>query len=149
MWEIEEICFLIAERKSQNSKYHQTFKKLRFWLSVAKRLNRHFNTSYTSNQCKGKLQQLIKEYNLMRLYCTGNGSQSTLLSWLFFEEFRTLFWLRPSDRNNYECELNMSHNHQQRQPYFSELISQPPSPSPFSNEGKSKSKCHGLIYIVV
>ncbi|RIB07974.1 hypothetical protein C2G38_2212885 [Gigaspora rosea] len=104
MWEIEEIRFLIAERKSRNIEYHQMLKKNQFWLSVAECLNRRFNTFYTSNQCKGKFQQLVKEYNLMRLYRAGNEDQSTLLGQLFFKEFHSLFWLRPR-KNDYKHEL--------------------------------------------
>ncbi|CAG8733321.1 6229_t:CDS:2, partial [Gigaspora rosea] len=66
----------------------------------------------------------------MRLYRAGNGGQSTLLGRLFFEKFYSLFWLRPSDRNDYEHELNISRNHHQRQPYFSESHSQPPLQPP-------------------
>ncbi|CAG8565288.1 14962_t:CDS:2, partial [Dentiscutata heterogama] len=127
MWEIDEIRFLVAERKCRNSEYHQTFKKLRFWLSISECLNPRFNTSYTSSQCKAKFNQLIKEYNVYnyRLYCTGNGGQSTLLERLFYEEFQSLFWLRPSDRNDYEHELNTSRNRRQRQLYYSKSHSQP------------------------
>ncbi|CAG8745794.1 2041_t:CDS:2 [Dentiscutata erythropus] len=90
----------------------------------------------------------------MRLYHTGNRSQSTLLRQLFYEEFQSLFWLRPSDRNDYEHELNMSHNHRQQQLYYSESHSQPPSkpqsqPLLFKDSNVGKSKYYGLVYVVV
>ena len=51
-WTDEHTCFLIDECKSRNEEYYKIAgrKKIDFWNNIAKKINNHFRTIYTSYQ---------------------------------------------------------------------------------------------------
>ncbi|CAG8606645.1 11765_t:CDS:2, partial [Scutellospora calospora] len=67
-------------------------------------INRQFNTTFTGNQCNDRFQRL-----LMMKYRNNKGGKSIFYRRLYFDEFRTFFWLQPDDSNDHEHRLNMSH----------------------------------------
>ncbi|CAG8731475.1 15403_t:CDS:2 [Cetraspora pellucida] len=116
MWEDAHVRLLVDERKNRNDEFHLIRKKKApFWNSVAEKINNKFNTTYTGKQCTEKFSQLVREFNLMVLYRSEDGGKSTHYGQIYFDEFRTHFWLRSSDQYNYEHNLNKSKHYLKQQ----------------------------------
>ncbi|CAG8626563.1 13932_t:CDS:2, partial [Ambispora leptoticha] len=77
MWTNEHLRLLIDERKTRNVEYYDIMGISRedFWNSVANKINRQFNTTYTGYQCKGKFQSLVKDYNSICQHMAGSSSE--------------------------------------------------------------------------
>jgi len=66
MWTDDHLRLLIDERKNRNAEYHNIPGNSRtdFWDNVANKINQEFNTKYTGVQCKGKFQNLVRDYTV-------------------------------------------------------------------------------------
>ena len=56
IWEDPETDLLVSERRRRNGEYHSRFRgnKTEFWQSVARRIFRRYNSTYTAHQCEQK-----------------------------------------------------------------------------------------------
>jgi hypothetical protein len=57
---------LISERLRRNNYYHSVEGRSRaeFWESVARRINRRLNKTYTGWQCEQKFRNLVRDYTV-------------------------------------------------------------------------------------
>ena len=64
IWGDPETDLLVSERRRRNDEYHLRFRgnKTEFWESVARRINRRYNKTYTARQCEQKWRNLVKKY---------------------------------------------------------------------------------------
>ncbi|CAG8763835.1 15405_t:CDS:2, partial [Acaulospora morrowiae] len=98
IWTNDHLRSLIDERKTRNVEYYDIVDISRedFWNSIANKINGQFNITYSGYQCKGKFQSLVKNYNSMCLYMSGdNSGRKSRTGKCYFEEFRTRFWEKP------------------------------------------------------
>ena len=67
IWSDPETDLLVAKRR-RNDKYHTRFRgnKTEFWQSVAQRIHRRYNTTYTARQCKQKWRNLVRDYGVSK-----------------------------------------------------------------------------------
>jgi len=68
IWEDNEIDLLVEERRRRNVEYHVRYRgnKTGFWRSVARRINRRFDTAYSTRQCELKWRNLVRDYNVSK-----------------------------------------------------------------------------------
>jgi hypothetical protein len=68
IWGDPEMDFLVTERRRRNIEYHDRFRgnKLEFWQSVARRINRRYNRTYTARQCEQKWRNLVRDYGVSK-----------------------------------------------------------------------------------
>ncbi|RIB17017.1 hypothetical protein C2G38_2188479 [Gigaspora rosea] len=72
-WTDSQIRVLIDERRNRNNDYHNFGRnRIRFWDSIATRINQEHNTSFNGYQCKEKFMNFVRDYNLMCDYMAGN-----------------------------------------------------------------------------
>jgi hypothetical protein len=69
MWNDPEIKLLIDERRKRNVEYWGMVgcSKVAFWTNVAGIINSNFRKSYTSEQCKEKFQNLVRENKVRKI----------------------------------------------------------------------------------
>ena len=67
-WGDAETEYLVEERRRRNYEYHYNYRgnKLRFWRSVARRINRRYNGDYSSRQCEQKWRNLVRDYGVSK-----------------------------------------------------------------------------------
>ncbi|RIB20441.1 hypothetical protein C2G38_2244572 [Gigaspora rosea] len=62
-WTDSQIRILIDERRNRNDEYHNFGRnRIRFWDSIATRINQEHNTSFNGYQCKEKFINLVWDY---------------------------------------------------------------------------------------
>ena len=62
------INLLINQRKHRNVEFHRIIGiKDEFWVSVARRINRSADTSFTGTQCKKKFQNMVLTYYVSKI----------------------------------------------------------------------------------
>jgi len=66
IWGDPETDLLVSERRRRNGEYHSRFRgnKTEFWQSVAQRIFRRYNSTYTARQCEQKWRNLVRDYGV-------------------------------------------------------------------------------------
>lgn len=66
IWGDPETDLLVSERRRRNGEYHSRFRgnKTEFWQSVARRIFRRYNRTFTARQCEQKWRNLIRDYGV-------------------------------------------------------------------------------------
>ena len=66
VWGDPETDLLVSERRRRNGEYHSRFRgnKTEFWQSVARRIFRRYNSTYTARQCEQKWRNLVRDYGV-------------------------------------------------------------------------------------
>ena len=66
IWGDPETDLLVSERRRRNGEYHSRFRgnKTEFWQSVAQRIFRRYNSTYTARQCEQKWRNLVRDYSV-------------------------------------------------------------------------------------
>ncbi|CAG8611661.1 10578_t:CDS:2 [Diversispora eburnea] len=115
-WTDAQIRILIDERRDRNGEYHNFGKnRIKFWDSIATRINQELNTSFNGHQCKEKFMNLVRDYNSMCDYMAGNRrARRSRTGAQYFNEFRTHFWERPEDDFDRIRNMNTSNRRQRR-----------------------------------
>ncbi|POG74833.1 hypothetical protein GLOIN_2v1571918, partial [Rhizophagus irregularis DAOM 181602=DAOM 197198] len=93
-----QLRILIDERKNRNVEYHTTTnkKKYLFWNEIAEKINDQENTNYfTGDACHKKFLGLTKAFYTAEKYKEGTGTKRSLVGEEIYEEFSTMFWLKP------------------------------------------------------
>ncbi|CAG8544425.1 11596_t:CDS:2 [Ambispora leptoticha] len=100
----------------RNDEYHNLGRnRIRFWDSIATRINQDHNTSFNGYKCKEKFMNLVRDYNLMCDYMAGNWrARRSRTGAQYFDEFRTYFWERPEDDFDRIRNINSSNRRQRR-----------------------------------
>ncbi|CAG8522309.1 11496_t:CDS:2 [Ambispora leptoticha] len=114
-WTDTQIRILIDERRNRNEEYHNFGRnQIRFWNSIATKINQEHNTSFNGYQYKEKFMNLVRDYNLMYDYMVGNRrARRSRTGARYFDEFCTHFWKRSEDDFDRIHNINSS-NHRQR-----------------------------------
>ena len=65
-WTDEEIECLIEKRKIGNNEFHYKHgrNKKKFWQNIANEINKEQKSFFTSDQCRQKFNNLVKDYNV-------------------------------------------------------------------------------------
>jgi hypothetical protein len=65
-WTIQETDLLVAERYTRNQEFHATIGRSRvlFWRSVARHINRSYNSNYSWRQCEIRWRNLRSDYTV-------------------------------------------------------------------------------------
>ncbi|RIB24561.1 hypothetical protein C2G38_2241972 [Gigaspora rosea] len=118
-WTDSQIHILIDERRNKNDEYHNFGKnRIRFWDSIATRINQEHNTSFNGYQCKEKFMNLVRDYNISMLMCdymAGNRrARRSRTGAQYFNEFCTHFWERPGNEFNRIRNINSSNRRRNR-----------------------------------
>ncbi|CAG8677210.1 12496_t:CDS:2 [Acaulospora morrowiae] len=115
-WADTQIHILIDEHRNRNEEYHNFGRdRIRFWDSIATRINQEHNTSFNGHQCKEKFSNIVRDYNLMCDYMAGNRrARRSRTGAQYFDKFRTHFWERPEDEFDRIHTLNTSNRRQNR-----------------------------------
>ncbi len=68
IWNDPEADLLVSERRRRNVEYHLRFRgnKTEFWESVARRIYRRYNSTYTARQCEQKWRNLVRDYGVSK-----------------------------------------------------------------------------------
>ncbi|CAB4492134.1 unnamed protein product [Rhizophagus irregularis] len=94
-----QLRILIDERKNRSVEYYHTTtnkKKYLFWNEIAEKINDQENTNYfTGDACHKKFLGLTKAFYTAEKYKEGTGMRSCLVGKEIYEEFSTMFWLKP------------------------------------------------------
>jgi hypothetical protein len=68
VWTENTINLLINQRKHRNVEFHRIIGgKSEFWASVARRINRSADTTFTGMQCKRKFQNMVSTYYVSKI----------------------------------------------------------------------------------
>jgi hypothetical protein len=68
VWTENTINLLINQRKYRNVEFHRIIGgKGEFWASVARRINRSADTTFTGMQCKRKFQNMVSTYYVSKI----------------------------------------------------------------------------------
>ena len=65
-WTDTQIRILIDERRNRNEDFGRN--RIRFWDSIATRINQDHNTNFNGHQCKEKFMNLVRDYNVSMVY---------------------------------------------------------------------------------
>lgn len=68
IWGDAETDLLVSERRRRNHEYHYTYRgnKTPFWESVARRIRRRFNLTFSARQCEQKFENLKRDYKVSK-----------------------------------------------------------------------------------
>jgi len=68
IWNDPETDFLVEERRRRNIEYHYVHRgdKTAFWESVARRIRRRFNITFSARQCEQKFRNLCADYTVSK-----------------------------------------------------------------------------------
>ncbi|CAG8830849.1 8559_t:CDS:2 [Gigaspora margarita] len=118
-WTDSQIRILIDEHRNRNDKYHNFERnRIRFWDSIATRINQEHNISFNGHQCKEKFMNLVRDYNISMLMCdymAGNRrARRSRTGAQYFDKFCTHFWGRPEDEFDRIHSLNISNRRQNK-----------------------------------
>ncbi|KAF0473304.1 hypothetical protein F8M41_024897 [Gigaspora margarita] len=119
-WTDSQIRILIDERRNRNDEYHNFGRnRIRFWDSIATRINQEHNTSFNGYQCKEKFMNLVRDYNLMCDYMAGNRrARRSRTGAQYFDKFCTHFWERSEDEFDRIRNINSSNHSRRSQRYL-------------------------------
>jgi len=68
VWDDPETDLLVSERRRRNFEFHRRYRscKVPFWESVARRIHRRYNKTFTARQCEQKFENLKRDYKVSK-----------------------------------------------------------------------------------
>ena len=68
IWDDAEMDLLVSERRRRNHEFHYSYRgnKIEFWESVARRIHRRLNVTFSARQCEQKWRNLLRDYNVSK-----------------------------------------------------------------------------------